>query len=60
MVMRYVGCISILDQALNAVLGVCGFNDWLIRMLQDYRCHKVILIQLEDRKKRKPRRIPNP
>src|SRR5713226_9238018 len=36
-----------------AVLEVCGFNDWLIRMLQDYRCHKVILIQPDDRKKRK-------
>jgi transposase len=34
-----------------AVLEVCGFNDWLIRMLQDYRCHKVILIQPNDRKK---------
>jgi len=34
-----------------AVLEVCGFNDWLIRMLRDYRCHKVILIQPEDRKK---------
>src|SRR5262249_19069851 len=36
-----------------AVLEVCGFNEWLIRMLQDYRCHKVILIQPDDRKKRK-------
>lgn len=36
-----------------AVLEVCGFNDWLIRMLQDYQCHKVILIQPDDRKKRK-------
>jgi transposase len=36
-----------------AVLEVCGFNDWLIRMLRDYRCHKVILIQPEDRKQRK-------
>ena len=36
-----------------AVLEVCGFNDWLIRMLYDYRCHKVILIQPEERKKRK-------
>src|SRR6478752_1855843 len=36
-----------------AVLEVCGFNDWLIRMLKDYRCHKVILIQPDDRKKRK-------
>jgi len=34
-----------------AVLEVCGFNDWLIRLLLDYRCHKVILIQPEDRKK---------
>ena len=35
------------------VLEVCGFNDWLLRMLNDYRCHKVILIQPEERKKRK-------
>jgi len=41
------------DEPFVAVLEVCGFNDWLIRMLQDYRCHKVILIQPDDRKKRK-------
>ena len=34
-----------------AVLEVCGFNDWLIRFLRDYRCHKVILIQPEERKR---------
>jgi transposase len=34
-----------------AILEVCGFNDWLIRMLQDHGCQKVILIQPEDRKK---------
>src|ERR1043166_5046577 len=34
-----------------AILEVCGFNDWLIRLLQDYRCYKVILIQPEERKK---------
>src|SRR6516225_3809240 len=34
-----------------AVLEVCGFNDWLIRLLHDYRCHKVILIQPDDRKR---------
>src|SRR5215472_5042272 len=33
-----------------AVLEVCGFNDWLIHVLQDYRCHQVILIQPDDRK----------
>ena len=32
---------------------MCGFNDWLIRLLQDYRCHREILIQPDDRKKRK-------
>ena len=36
-----------------AVLEVCGFNDWLIRMLRDYHCHQVILIQPEERQKRK-------
>ena len=36
-----------------AVLEVCGFNEWLIRMLRDYRCEKVILIQPEHRTKRK-------
>src|SRR4029078_3288436 len=36
-----------------AVLEVCGFNEWLIRLLQDYRCQRVILIQPDDRKKRK-------
>jgi transposase len=41
------------DEQFVAVLEVCGFNDWLIRMLQNYRCHKVILIQPEERKKRK-------
>src|SRR5262245_41920581 len=39
------------DESFVAVLEVCGFNDWLIRMLRGYRCHKVILIQPDDRKK---------
>src|SRR6516164_5269383 len=41
------------DESFVAVLEVCGFNDWLIQVLHDYRCHKVILIQPEDRKLRK-------
>ena len=40
-------------EAFVAVLEVCGFNEWLIRMLRDYRCEKVILIQPEHRTKRK-------
>jgi transposase len=34
-----------------SVLEVCGFNDWLIRMLCDYRCRKVVLIQPDDRQR---------
>ncbi|TWU27413.1 IS110 family transposase [Bythopirellula polymerisocia] len=41
------------DESFVAVLEVCGFNDWLIHLLRDYRCHKVILIQPEERKKQK-------
>ena len=41
------------DTQFVAVLEVCGFNDWLIRMLRDYRCAKVILIQPDERKRRK-------
>ena len=41
------------DESFVAVVEVCGFNDWLIRMLRDYRCHKVILIQPEERKRQK-------
>ncbi len=36
-----------------AVLEVGGFGDWLIDMLNDYRCHQVILIQPDERKKQK-------
>lgn len=36
-----------------AVMEVCGFNDWLLKMLQDYRCERVILIQPEERQKQK-------
>ncbi len=41
------------DEPFIAVLEVCGFNDWLIAMLRNYRCKQVILIQPEERKKRK-------
>jgi len=40
-------------ESFAAVLEVCGFNDWLIRMLRDYGCARVILIQPDDRKRRK-------
>ena len=40
-------------ESFAAVLEVCGFNDWLIRLLHEYRCHKVVLIQPDDRKRQK-------
>lgn len=40
-------------ESFAAVLEVCGFNDWLIRMLYDYRCFKVILIQPDNRSRTK-------
>jgi hypothetical protein len=36
-----------------AILEVCGFNEWLIQMLNDYRCQQVTLIQPEEPKKQK-------
>src|SRR2546430_13343377 len=39
-----------------AVLEVCGFNDWLIYLLREHRCHQWILIQPADRKTRKTER----
>jgi transposase len=35
------------------ILEVCGFNDWLVKLLREYRCREVILIQPEKRSKRK-------
>ena len=36
-----------------AILEVCGFNDWLLRLLDEYGCREVLLIQPEKRSKRK-------
>jgi transposase len=43
------------DGGFAAILEVCGFNDWLVKLLRDprYGCRKVLLIQPEKRKKRK-------
>jgi transposase len=38
-----------------AVVEVCGFNDWLLEALEQHQCHKVILIQPEERKRQKNR-----
>ena len=35
------------------ILEVCGFNDWLVKLLKEYGCHKVLLVQPEKRSKKK-------
>jgi len=36
-----------------AILEVCGFNDWLLKLLAEYGCRETILIQPEKRSKKK-------
>jgi transposase len=36
-----------------AVLEVCGFNEWLLKMLEQYGCREIVLVQPEKRSKRK-------
>jgi transposase len=36
-----------------AIVEVCGFNDWLLKMLAEYGCRESVLIQVEKRSKRK-------
>ncbi len=36
-----------------AILEVCGFNDWLLEMLDEYDCQQTVLVQSEKRSKKK-------
>lgn len=36
-----------------AIVEVCGFNDWLLEMLKNFRCRRVVLVQPEDSGNRK-------
>ena len=36
-----------------AILEVCGFNDWLLKLLVEYGCRETIVIQPEKRSKKK-------
>jgi transposase len=36
-----------------AILEVCGFNDWLVKLLEEYGCRELILIQPEKRSRKK-------
>ena len=35
------------------ILEVCGFNDWLLKLLKEYGCRETILVQPEKRSKKK-------
>jgi transposase len=35
------------------ILEVCGFNDWLLKLLAEYGCRETVLVQPEKRSKRK-------
>jgi transposase len=41
------------DGGFVAILEVCGFNDWLLKLLEEYGCREIVLIQAEDRARRK-------
>jgi transposase len=39
--------------AVTVILEVCGFNDWLLKLLAEYGCQQTILIQPEKQSKKK-------
>ena len=36
-----------------AIVEVCGFNDWLLEMLKNFRCQRIVLVQPEETDRRK-------
>ena len=44
---------SVPEEGFIAILEVCGFNDWLLKLLTEYECRETILIQPEKRSKKK-------
>lgn len=36
-----------------AIVEVCGFNDWLLEMLKNFRCQRILLVQPEETDRRK-------
>jgi transposase len=44
---------SVPEGGFVAILEVCGFNDWFVKLLAEYGCREIILIQPEKRSKKK-------
>jgi len=41
------------ERGFAAIVEVCGFNDWLLKMLTEYGCAEIVLIQVEKRSRKK-------
>jgi transposase len=41
------------DGGYVAIVEVCGFNDWLLKLLPEYGCRDVVLIQADERSRKK-------
>jgi transposase len=46
-------CLAKAEGGFVAIVEVCGFNDWLLKMLAEYGCRETVLIQVEKRSKKK-------
>src|SRR5208337_3113831 len=44
---------SVPEGGFVAIVEVCGFNDWFLKLLADYGCKDIVLIQPEKRSKNK-------
>jgi transposase len=44
---------SVPEGGFVAILEVCGFNDWLLKLLAEYGCRETVLVQPEKRSKKK-------
>jgi transposase len=41
--------LAVVQDGFTAIMEICGFNDWLVEMLHEYGCRKVVLVQPESR-----------
>jgi transposase len=44
---------SLPEGGVVAIVEVCGFNDWFVRLLTEYGCKEIVLVQPEKRSKNK-------
>jgi transposase len=44
---------SVPEEGFVAIVEVCGFNDWLLKILAEYGCREIVLVQPERRSKKK-------